>query len=172
MKTPAVASVSKWLLSLLAMKPVSAWAWADPSVPRKFSVKRNLNVRDDRVINVTTQTWMHLPFFLRCEKNEEKTSQNHLDICFFNKIFPANRSTQLVLGCRFDVWHDLCPLIPAVMTFVYNISWKKYDYVITVLKKRSSIPEGKEGRLPKYLTKLNAQIEMTLRNVLCEEKWI
>ena len=53
-KHGAAASVSKRLLSRLAPEPVSAWAQADTSVPRKFTVKCNLNVRDDRVINVTT----------------------------------------------------------------------------------------------------------------------
>lgn len=63
---------SKWLLSRLALKPASAWARADTSAPRKFTVKCNLNVRGDRVINVTTQTWTLLPFFLRCEERGQK----------------------------------------------------------------------------------------------------
>lgn len=57
---------------------------ADTSGPMEFTVRCNLNVIGNRVINVTTCTRKHLPFLLRCEKKNE-ASQTHRDL--FGHVF-------------------------------------------------------------------------------------
>ena len=139
---------SKWLLSRLAPEPASAWARADTSVPRKFTVRCNLNVRGDRVINVTTQTWMLSPFFLRCvKKKRRETSQTHRDLVVFF-LLPVRSSLRTgrpkqILGRCSDVWHDLSALISA--SVIVHISWKKFKEVIAAWSTEQQRFCGKTG---------------------------